>query len=685
MRRTVVKLRYFQLNLITAGAVMLGTACSGDSDTEPLGGLTISGIALPNATVTAMAGSNTAQATADANGVYAVDLGDQQRDAVVTVTARGTGAQSTIELATSLDTVGQLLALTGSDDILDVTEYPGTRLDAFTTVRYARIYELSGNRNPATRAELIDAELRYNQGTSTSIGPLAAAIDRVIEAPTTPLPAGIGTTLDLALSPAEAVAYTQPDGITRLDGISEALDALGAKVSAVYDAFSPDTSEQYLANFAPKRRDVIGYLSAVYQFAAGQRGNAYETRGRGLLRQGSPFDWASQDGTLRVDYTPADSDVFVNLDGAAAAAILGDPSLADQIDATNVVQVRTQRRRTNFDTIPGGIALDWILAEDVIVYRFAEAYPTLNLPDIETSSYYATTFRKASTFEFQRFTDEQVRSQTWVMQVPQQSVRGDLFGDFVVGDTIVPAVLLTFNNDQTASIRYEGTVSSTATWNLTAEGRIDMTYGNGITIEIALVEQFGRETGVLTTARIQGEPYIQYQRISRVDPSVSLTPSMLESNTQYWQNTINRSSISTTASGPTGFEQFGFQFTAGGDTNRYIFGDGDEFVVEPVDYTYRLNNANTIEIDRFMNQDRVFCNPGDGDESCQLERRRTWQPIKFDNGWLFVLETDVWRPRQAVYDEVTQQYTVDGEQINLDDYTYLIPPRLNAYYLNDTP
>ena len=186
--------------------------------------LTITGLTLPEATVTAEVAGQSVVAMADTDGRYSLDVPTGSPQAVVSLTAQGASSRgaSRIVLASALDTVAQLVREAGSEgpldraDVLDEAENASVVISPVTTVRYALLLEANRGNMPDSEATLFaaDANAADKYLGVVGIASTSELMQGFIDDPSLPLPAGKTDTLALRSRPRRRQSL-RPAGVRR--------------------------------------------------------------------------------------------------------------------------------------------------------------------------------------------------------------------------------------------------------------------------------------------------------------------------------------------------------------------------------------------------------------------------------------------------------------------------------------
>ena len=156
---------------------------------------------IANAQVSAHIGDESFNATADAQGVYALDIeiDEADKDKFITLTAKGVGEQSFVEFTSLAGSFQALAAQAGSDGTLSSSENFATQITNVSTAQAVFMQEANGG--PITSDAVLQTVLA--QVNAQDVLDLAAAIKLAVDdAANNPLPDGATSILALASEPA---------------------------------------------------------------------------------------------------------------------------------------------------------------------------------------------------------------------------------------------------------------------------------------------------------------------------------------------------------------------------------------------------------------------------------------------------------------------------------------------------
>ena len=257
-------------------------------------------------------------------------------------------------------------------------------------------------------------------------------------------------------------------------------------------------------------------------------------------------------------------------------------------------------------------------------------------------------------------------------------------------DAVADAVV-TFNDDatQTATVVVDGfSEAPELNWELSADGALELTYPGGRKQRLVIRTVLDREYGIWSELDVGSDVYVDYRRTAAVDSTFAMTEVSLQTPAGlYWQSTFNIGDfpIARNFDVPTA-RRFGYRFEGSNVIRLGARSDNGEFVTE-ID-VYRLTFGDQGAVLEWQSS---ADDPGGADcpgvVSCISRRKIDWTPVKFDDGWLYVLERD----RRALFfspwftwDPVDQRWE-DADGVPFDDsqYSWTTPGRLNAYFISD--
>jgi hypothetical protein len=259
---------------------------------------TVTDAPIPNAVVTATVGSQTFTTTADANGVYSLDVEVEEGNVsdFVTLSGKGVGEQSYVEFRSLAGSFQSLVAAAGTDKELSSEESRSTQITNVSTAEAVLLQEANGGQPITSDAAL--AEL----GTSVDgqqVLDLAATIKLLVDhADDYPMPAG--QTSILALATDAAARQTAIDEAATKDPavFSQAQNAIAADPSLVRPLTAEDVEDFTAALLSSDPGFSFNYTNRV-------AGYTFMTDGTGSVSTGTsdaPMTWKVEGSTIRVTF-----------------------------------------------------------------------------------------------------------------------------------------------------------------------------------------------------------------------------------------------------------------------------------------------------------------------------------------------------------------------------------------------
>ncbi|WP_129644457.1 carboxypeptidase-like regulatory domain-containing protein [Peristeroidobacter agariperforans] len=169
---------------------------------------TVTDAPIANAVVTATIGDETFTATADANGVYSLEIAvdEDATGGFVTLSARGVGSQSYVEFTSLAGTFASLQSQAGDDGTLSNTENFATQITNVSTAQAVLLKEANGGNPIADEASLRTLSATLN---SQEVLDLATAIKLYVDdSANYPMPDGETSLLALMSSSATREQFT---------------------------------------------------------------------------------------------------------------------------------------------------------------------------------------------------------------------------------------------------------------------------------------------------------------------------------------------------------------------------------------------------------------------------------------------------------------------------------------------
>jgi len=158
---------------------------------------------IADATITVTVGDRTYTATADANGVYTIDIGAIDPDAFITITATGGEGQEHVELVSIAGSFAALSTAAGDDGVLETTESGNVNVTNLSTAKAVLMIQANGGNDITDDATLTTAESNVS---GDDLLYLATVIKLIVDGGYT-LPTGVTSTLDLVKDSTKTDAF----------------------------------------------------------------------------------------------------------------------------------------------------------------------------------------------------------------------------------------------------------------------------------------------------------------------------------------------------------------------------------------------------------------------------------------------------------------------------------------------
>lgn len=389
------------------------------------------------ASVTATVGDQTFSATADANGLYSLDIEVPEAAAggFVTLNATGTGAQSFVALTSLAGSLSSLVADAGSDGILSAQENFATQVTNVSTAEAVLLEQANGG--------LITSEADKTAAASTINGAdvleLATAIKLAVDSATDyPLPPGQANTLTLARDAAARTQFIE-DAKTADPDTFQQTQTMVAQDPAVTPPLPNSTPSSLLgavlstdAGFSYNFSDRV----RVFDFNADNTGSYSASRGT------TAMSWAISGSTIAVTYAEPVETISFDFENCNGTVRQVEAHYVTDGVSLNKLSERTLALTTSYQ----------------VTYPDC---PTLTARQFTETS--AVTLLGSDDFRPLTAADVNGSQQTLQLVDPTQ---GSLASD-----------LATFNADGTGSTRLLGL---SFTWSLLPDGRgVAVNYANG--------------------------------------------------------------------------------------------------------------------------------------------------------------------------------------------------------------
>lgn len=698
--------------LVPNSVTMLGC-----SESDSGAALTIEGsVTIPNATVELEFAGTTISTVASSNGNYAVaiaeptsdfllgaDTGSEVTASTVPLLLRARDAsRPSIELVSWLPDSRTLMSLAGSDAVLSQDEHPGTRITPLTTVIHATMKAAAGGHSPPDVEVGAAERAMRSQRDGDEIVRLAAALQLIIENPAYSLPEGAASTVAFAedVSGARAMLEqfaAQPGG----DPTAPLVEAMLAD-PLVVSPYRKGLPANGYYDITLSRNGVVGRIGDCWTF---------DDNGTGRLQKGywalasqlQPFRWnITTAGQLAMTLaTPIDTYPILTVE-KVASFYPDDAQLQQEIreTLTSGLQVAGRVTAEQLTRLWAGEDADLVRNQQTVAYELSEALAQYGIAarDVVATEDAWVGLLVHGDAVSQRPQAEWPATAAWLMQVVVPSDLPDLWGtEFDAGTAVMAAARVDFS-DSGKAVATGGVSRMPATldYEILDDGSLQLSYPTGEVQTVTIVTQLGYEFGLFSElVHVDGQTDFSYDRGILIDGEFALsTEQLLGEAGQYWQSTAGHDMFLPTSTGEMPLDSvFGFHFGSGGLMDRVWVDYGDWDSPDPYLYrgetwTFRLDQG-VLRMEQHADRYRSSrCDP-ELEPSCYLARERTWRPVAQYGELLYVLESDRWSQAyfRCYWDDDQQAWVGDAGSSCDPEATYgwLIPPRVNAFYVDDEP
>ncbi len=592
------------LSLAACGGGAGGDVAVSPSPPTPTIKLTLRGQAVDSpiamATVTATVGTQSFNATADANGNYslAIEVPQTAAGSFVTLNATGTGAQAFVALTSLAGSLAGLVSSAGSDGVLTAQENFATQVTNVSTAEAVLLEQANGGAISSEAQRQAAATAVNGVDVLELATAIKLAVDRSAEYP---LPAGQASTLTLARNAALrnqfiADAQAQAPEIFEQTQTSIARDpaltpplASTTPLSMLGAVLSTDAG--FTFNFSDRVR--------VFDFSGNGSGSYSASRGSVATT------WTISGNTLAVRYAEPVETVSFDVENCGGTVRQVEAHYVSNGVSLNKLSERTLAVTTDFH----------------ITYPDC---PALAARDITDTS--ALTLLVTSDFQTLTAADVNGAQQTLQLIDPTQN---RLASD-----------LATFNANGTGSTRLLG---QSFIWSLLPDGRgVAVTYGNGVTGSYRILRDLDDVAADgFFDLRVGGERLVDAGASISVDPT---DPAVVTADAvpgRYYQFGIGNEQVAD-----SGLKGFRLRFDVGGTGSQEDDFRNDQGTVvtanssNTASFFFRwtaVSGDNSVVVERrFGNTGGFQCQPSDS--NCQLFDQRTIFPLAVDGARYYWIE-----------------------------------------------
>ena len=578
---------------------------------------------IPYATVSVTLDGVTYTTTADESGFYSLDLITANLNQLVRIDAAAEDPETgdTIEFVNFAGAFSRVLEGNANGNVTNVT-----------TASYVLTLEANGGIEPTTADELAEAETAID---ATELFQLAALIKLIVDDPAYSLPDGQTSLIGFISDPVavDAFAATVPQ-----EDIDAALAAILADSNLVAGFALADIPDRYYdfpltsPGFIPQRGGIT------LEFNTDGSGNFLSYIGNTATGLSEPFSWLIDSGRLIVDLNspstvvsfPAISDIESltpeerqlledNNINQIREEITQDIFIYTRVaDGTGVDFVRREIRSTKFyPPIPyGNQGMQLILSQQTVQAIETEDAALRSSLDLQPIPFTASCGGAGQAICAVGY---------WGGEFHRTTSPGTAFGSGVPGapwPTTVYADIALLSSDG----MYLGELSnSSANWTVNADGALVISFGDGWTQTMQVLETQNSEYGIYSEFTTPTDRFAQYSLFIKADGRAALvTGDYVSPAGEYYNSAVNAwRAGSFDANGvPLPRNRFGWEFEFDGTGINNI--DSAEFDCDgdgTADGIRQLRRALTWMIDdtRFIIDRRPDIYPGFA--------TRVWDPI----------------------------------------------------------
>ncbi|MCH4292908.1 carboxypeptidase-like regulatory domain-containing protein [Shewanella sp. 3B26] len=523
---------------------------------------------IPYATVSVTLNGNTFTTVADENGAYSLDVLTTNIEQLLLIESSATNSE-TGDSIDFVNLVGSFSRVLSEDDPINVTN--------LTTAKYSLVLEANGGEQPATLAELEQAETAVD---ATELFQLAAIIKLIVDDPNYQLPDGFDSILSFIADDAAVetfVASTPPETLEQAlaDILADSNLVAGfsaADVPSLYYAIST-TSPGFMArNGAALEFDNVTMTGTDLRFQ--------QWNGQAINES---FNWQIANGRIEANYPNAtvteeltDSIEYVTDDPAEIAAYYAGGGVTDlfvtrrsliqraytRVVDGSLVDLVSVESRSEINTPP-------ILLNDGSTLTIAQ--PKLLL-ETATQNFRANYDIDNIPFVTGCSSGDTCLAGLWGGQYHySEGLR--VYDDYLFPHTAY-ADALQFAANGTVTGKHSNV---SANWQVDGAGRLVISYADGMTQTSQILDKLGIELGVFSVFEHGGQRFAVYDIWVKGDASLQLGAAELQpsSPSRFWVGEINSwLPGSVDAMGLLSYERlWGWQFNGAEVQNTFASGD----------------------------------------------------------------------------------------------------------------
>jgi hypothetical protein len=535
---------------------------------------TVTDAPIPNALVTVTVDGITYTTTADANGNYTLPITTANLNQLLKIEAAGTSQTGTpIEFTNLIGSFSRVL-----DEQASTGQAKGNVTNV-TTASYVLVLQANDGQEPSTEEQLRSAETAVD---ATKLLQLAAIIKLIVDEGYA-LPPGETNLIDFISDPeavTQYVATTLSTPAAQQD-LNAAVGAILADSNLVAGFSAQDIPERYFAipaanpGYMARSGNILEFDSAAN---TGRLLDYFAGQGRSV---NLPYTWQIASGRLRVDFAQPIVDTYQDVADSPALAGLLTPA-EQSFYAGELLNVVQRTKSYTFTRLNDGVLADPVLRE---------ADTSLQVLPTQTSK---GQFNGTQEVDRTVKTTDLLRSSLDIQPIPfagscpsgGKSVcvpgtwssfavysPGNDFR-FITGTAgaVIPVTawgdLQTFTGAGSGPVT--GAISGvSATWAVSADGTLTVTYPSGWVQRMQVIENQGLEYGVFHEFTRGAERFATYNINVKANAGFSFTaPYLANAAGEIWQGEVNSWSIGNLNQDGTRpiRSYFGWRFTAVDDS-----------------------------------------------------------------------------------------------------------------------
>lgn len=499
-------------------------------------GLTLTGQAvdrpLANAAITASVDGQTINATADANGNYslALSVDDSRTDALVTLTATGTGTQSALRFTSIAGTMGQLQKVAGSDLSVNVAEAPSVNITNVTTARAVLLQDANTGRPITDLAQLTVAERHIEPNALMEI---AAVIKLVADDARFTLPAGFADVASFVKDKTAYNAFLETQKTQAPTALAETIAQILADPALTPPPVESATPSLYYHTDAA----APGFLSRdgeSFSFKPDHSGSRLHARGRW------DYTWSLANGRYTLSYNQPQTSEFPYVNSELLTELGLTPEQVTHVLGHLVgpqIEVITKPLATVLQKVSDGAVTDTFRVTERTTRQLApitlSTGEIISGPEVASDATSDALMHDGDALKPIPLTPAEMTS-TWALNT-FYSLKTAPSGRDPYTETNYFLDRLQFNANGIGNALQSG---RSFAWTLSQGGTLTIAFSDGTLQETKLLDELNGQYGVFTTTRRENEvTSAEYSWAVKVDPEASFAGNLhVNGPNEYWQS-----------------------------------------------------------------------------------------------------------------------------------------------------